>query len=84
MERRHVEQVVVDFVKEQLGTERVPLEAHFFDELGGDSLDYAEVAMELDDHFDISLPDATRPNHIHEIAELVWETLKQGEQKRSA
>ena len=35
----------------------LPEEADFYANLGGDSLDLAEVVMELEDEFDISAPD---------------------------
>ena len=54
-----VEQRVIDIVAEQLGVEKEKIkpESNFVNELGADSLDTVELVMELEEEFDISIPD---------------------------
>ena len=33
------------------------MESHFIDDLGADSLDTVELVLELEEHFDIEIPD---------------------------
>lgn len=50
---------VIDIVAEQLGVdkEKVSVETSFVNDLGADSLDTVELVMELEEEFDISIPD---------------------------
>ncbi len=50
---------VSDIVAEQLGVdkEKVNPETHFINDLGADSLDTVELVMELEEEFDINIPD---------------------------
>ncbi len=50
---------VLDIIAEQLGVSRDTLsrETKFVDDLGCDSLDNVELIMELEEEFDISIPD---------------------------
>ena len=54
-----VEERVVDIVAEQLGVdkEKVTRDTHFVNDLGADSLDTVELVMELEEEFDISIPE---------------------------
>lgn len=54
-----VEERVRKIVVEQLGVkeEEVTPEASFVDDLGADSLDTVELVMELEEEFDITIPD---------------------------
>ena len=54
-----VEQRVIDIVAEQLGVdkEKIKSESNFVNDLGADSLDTVELVMELEEEFDISIPD---------------------------
>jgi acyl carrier protein len=54
-----VSQRVVDIVAEQLGVdkEKVTPETSFVHDLGADSLDTVELVMELEEEFDINIPD---------------------------
>ena len=54
-----VEERVIDIVAEQLGAdkEKITSETHFVNDLGADSLDTVELVMELEEEFDISIPD---------------------------
>ena len=54
-----VDERVKKIIAEQLGVEEeeVTLEAHFVEDLGADSLDTVELVMELEEEFDINIPD---------------------------
>ena len=54
-----VEQRVIDIVAEQLGVDKdkIKSESNFVNDLGADSLDTVELVMELEEEFDISIPD---------------------------
>ena len=54
-----VSQRVIDIVAEQLGVdkEKVAPETSFVNDLGADSLDTVELVMELEEEFDINIPD---------------------------
>ena len=43
----------------QLGKEEgdIYMDSHFLDDLGADSLDTVELVLELEEHFDIEIPD---------------------------
>ncbi len=50
---------VTDIVCDQLGVprEKVTSETSFINDLGADSLDTVELVMELEEEFDLSIPD---------------------------
>lgn len=50
---------VIDIVAEQLGAdkEKITPETSFVTDLGADSLDTVELVMELEEEFDINIPD---------------------------
>lgn len=54
-----VEDRVRDIVAEQLGVDKdkVSPDTSFVNDLGADSLDTVELVMELEEEFDISIPD---------------------------
>lgn len=54
-----VQERVIDIVAEQLGVDRekVKPETSFVNDLGADSLDTVELVMELEEEFDITIPD---------------------------
>ena len=54
-----VEQKVKQIIVEQLGVDesQVDNKASFVDDLGADSLDTVELVMELEEEFDINIPD---------------------------
>jgi acyl carrier protein len=54
-----IEERVIDIVAEQLGVEKekITRESHFINDLGADSLDTVELVMELEEEFDINIPD---------------------------
>jgi acyl carrier protein len=50
---------VIEIICEQMGQskEKVTEETSFINDLGADSLDTVELVMELEDEFDLSIPD---------------------------
>ena len=50
---------VIDIVSEQLGVdkEKITPSTSFVNDLGADSLDQVELVMELEEEFDINIPD---------------------------
>jgi acyl carrier protein len=54
-----IEERVFDIVAEQLGVEKEKISrtSHFINDLGADSLDTVELVMELEEEFDINIPD---------------------------
>ena len=54
-----VQERVIDIVSTQLGVdkEKVTSETSFVNDLGADSLDTVELVMELEEEFDINIPD---------------------------
>jgi acyl carrier protein len=58
-ERDDVLRDVTQIVAEQMGMEVDQIEERnaLVDDLGCDSLDIVEISMELEDHFDLSIPD---------------------------
>ena len=55
----NVKDRVIEIVCEQMGQskDKVNLETSFINDLGADSLDTVELVMELEDEFDLSIPD---------------------------
>jgi acyl carrier protein len=54
-----IEERVTDIVSEQLGVEKekISRDTSFVNDLGADSLDTVELVMELEEEFDINIPD---------------------------
>ena len=54
-----IQERVVEIVSDQLGVpkEQVNNETSFINDLGADSLDTVELVMELEEEFDINIPD---------------------------
>lgn len=54
-----VEERVIEIVAEQLGAdkEKIGRDTSFVNDLGADSLDTVELVMELEEEFDINIPD---------------------------
>ena len=50
---------VIDIVAEQLGVdkEKIKPETSFVNDLGADSLDTVELVMELEEEFDVNIPE---------------------------
>jgi len=75
-----VQERVIDIVAEQLGAdkEKVNIDTHFVNDLGADSLDTVELVMELEEEFDINIPDdaAEKIQTIGEAVKHIEETEK--------
>lgn len=54
-----IEERVIDIVAEQLGAnkDQIKRETSFINDLGADSLDTVELVMELEEEFDINIPE---------------------------
>ena len=67
-----VEQRVIEIVTEQLGVdkEKITTDTSFVNDLGADSLDTVELVMELEEEFDISIPDEAAEK-IQKVGEAV-------------
>ncbi|MBL6724258.1 MAG: acyl carrier protein [Rubripirellula sp.] len=67
-----VEQRVIEIVSEQLGVdkEKITSDTSFVNDLGADSLDTVELVMELEEEFDISIPDEAAEK-IQKVGEAV-------------
>ena len=72
-----VEERVVAIVAEQLGAdkEKITEKTSFVNDLGADSLDQVELVMELEEEFDITIPDDSA-----EKIQTVGEAVKHIEQ----
>lgn len=72
---------VVDIVADQLGVdkEKVKPETNFISDLGADSLDTVELVMELEEEFDINIPDdaAEKIQTVGQVISFI-ENAKQG------
>lgn len=69
---------VINIVVEQLDTSRdqVKTETRFVDDLGADSLDIAELVMEFEDQFDITIPEDNED--IQSVGDAVKFIMEQG------
>ena len=67
-----IEERVVEIVSEQLGVdkEKITRETSFVSDLGADSLDTVELVMELEEEFDISIPDE-KAEKIQKVGEAI-------------
>ena len=54
-----VEERVIEIVSEQMGVnkDQINKDTSFINDLGADSLDTVELVMELEEEFDITIPD---------------------------
>ena len=75
-----IQERVVDIVAEQLGVdkEKINIDTHFVNDLGADSLDTVELVMELEEEFDINIPDdvAEKIQTIGEAVKFIDENEK--------
>ena len=61
MTKEEIKEKVFDIVADQFpnfGREKMKESTSFVDDLGADSLDTAEMAMEFEDEFDINIPES--------------------------
>ena len=56
---QEIEEKVVSIVSEQMGVDKaeISMETSFINDLNADSLDTVELVMELEDEFDMNIPD---------------------------
>jgi len=77
--------IVLDILVEQLGVERSQLtpEARLEEDLGADSLELVEIAMALDEQFQISLPDEAvgRISTVGDIFDVLCEFVGKSQPK---
>ncbi len=54
-----IEEEVIEIITEQLGADKdqMTMETSFINDLGADSLDTVELVMELEQRFDMEIPD---------------------------
>jgi acyl carrier protein len=74
MERRNIEAGVTEVVRKLLGMpadQAISPETDFKTELGTDSLFDAEFGMEVEDRFEIEVPDDVRPRNIREATDAI-------------
>lgn len=59
VDKAEVESKVIEIVSEQMGVDKAELspETSFINDLNADSLDTVELVMELEDAFDLNIPD---------------------------
>ena len=59
LQRNEVQQAVIEIVaaKANLPVERIHPETHFINDLSFDSLELVELTMQIEDRFDITMPD---------------------------
>ena len=78
-DRDDVLQSVAQIVAEQIGmqVDRIEESNALVEDLGCDSLDIVEISMELEEHFDISIPDEfdKRARTIGDVADGVLQLL---------
>ena len=75
-----VQERVIDIVAEQLGVdkEKITAQTSFVTDLGADSLDTVELVMELEEEFDINIPDdaAEKIQTVGQAVEYIEQTTK--------
>ena len=73
---------VTDIVSEQLGVDKDKLSADtsFVNDLGADSLDTVELVMELEEEFDINIPDdaAEKIQTVGQAVEIIDQNAGKG------
>ena len=82
-----VEERVIDIVAEQLGVskDQITRETSFVNDLGADSLDTVELVMELEEEFDINIPDdaAEKIQTVGQAIEHIERTVQSSETSSS-
>ena len=80
MTDKPIEEKVKDIIVEQLGVnpEQVTPTASFIEDLGADSLDIVEFVMELEEEFDIQIPDdqAEKIKTVGEAIDFIEKAIK--------
>ena len=82
-----VEERVIEIVAEQLGVskDQIARETSFVNDLGADSLDTVELVMELEEEFDINIPDdaAEKIQTVGQAIEHIEKTVESSEASSS-
>lgn len=77
-----VEERVVEIVSDQMGVpkEQVTRDTSFINDLGADSLDTVELVMELEEEFDITIPDekAEQIQTVGQAVDYIQEHIEAG------
>ena len=80
-----VEERVIDIVTEQLGVSRDQIkdDTSFVNDLGADSLDTVELVMELEEEFDINIPDdaAEKIQTVGQAIEHIKQIIEEREER---
>jgi acyl carrier protein len=75
-----IEEKVIEVVSEQLSVDKgeVKRETSFVNDLNADSLDIVELVMELEDEFDLTIPDeeAEKLNTVGEAVDYIQKHLE--------
>ena len=75
-----VEERVIEIVSEQMGVakDQINRETSFVNDLGADSLDIVELVMELEEEFDIQIPDdqAEKIKTVGEAVDYIEQAIK--------
>lgn len=73
---------VTDIVSEQLGVDKdkISAETSFVNDLGADSLDTVELVMELEEEFDVNIPDdaAEKIQTVGQAVDFIDQNAAQG------
>lgn len=83
MSPTEIEEKVIQIVAEQLSVDRneITLQTSFVNDLNADSLDTVELVMELEDEFDLTIPDeeAEKLKTVGEAIEFIRKNRKSDE-----
>jgi len=83
-----VEERVIDIVAEQLGSnkDQITRDTSFVNDLGADSLDTVELVMELEEEFDINIPDdaAEKIQTVGQAIDHIGKALEDGGDEASS
>lgn len=77
---KNVEQEVIKTVAEclKIDVDKITIESNFIDDLGADSLDQVELVMELENRFNVEIPDevAEKIQKISDAVKFIEENSK--------
>ena len=85
MDVQAIEAKVIEIVSEQMGVDKAEItrETSFINDLNADSLDTVELVMELEDEFDMSIPDeeAEKIQTVGAAIDYILEIVKKKEEE---
>lgn len=72
MDRTEIMSKITEILSQQLGVREkdITMNADLFNDLGADSLDDLEIAMDLEDEFDIEIEE-DECNDVHSVEDLI-------------